>query len=92
MRPLTPIIGGDIAKHVCSRMKHLTYVLGIMHSIFYSLNCIFREFLKPKVGSNILPMSRVCHNCSFQPLIPSHFSTQAMDMCHGTTGSSMFEI
>ena len=31
----------------------------------YSLNWNYYEFLKPIVGSNTLPMSRVCHNRSF---------------------------
>ena len=32
MPPLSPIIRGDIAKHVCSRKKHWTYALGLMNS------------------------------------------------------------
>ena len=37
-------------------------------------------------------MSRVCHNRSFEPFIPPHFSTQNWDMCHDPIGSDMIEI
>jgi hypothetical protein len=50
------------------------------------------EFLKPIVDLNILPMSRVRHNYSFQPIIPSYFNTQSQDMCHGTIGSDLINI
>jgi len=44
------------------------------------------NLLKPKVGLNILPMSRPSHDCSFQLLNPPHFSTQNHNMCHATIG------
>ena len=37
------------------------------------------EFLKPKVGPNILPMSKVCHNCSF-PILALKTKTCVMTL------------
>ena len=42
---------------------------------------------KPKIGSNILPMSRVYHNNSF--LLTEN---QDMSMCHDTLDSNVIEI
>jgi hypothetical protein len=45
------------------------------------------ELLKPKVDSNILPMSMVCYNCSLWDgyLLTLAFKTGGM--CHGTVSS-----
>ena len=41
---------------------------------------------------NILSMSRVYHNRSFKPLVPSHFSTQNKDMYCGIIGLGLNKI
>ena len=50
------------------------------------------NFVKPKVGSNILPISTLCYYHSFKPFIPPHFSIENQDMCHGTTACGLIEI
>ena len=42
------------------------------------------EFLKPKVGSNILPISRVCHNRSFLLTLALKFRTCVMALLVST--------
>ena len=41
---------------------------------------------------NILPMSRVYHNRSFELLAPPHIRAQNQDMCHGSIGCDQIEI
>ena len=47
--------------------------------------------LKPKVGLNILSMSRVCHTYSFLLIMPPQFSTRYQDMCHVAIGFGLIE-
>ena len=49
------------------------------------------KFLKPNVGPNTLPISRVCHNRSFQPLLSPHFNTHNQHMRHGTIESDRLD-
>lgn len=60
--------------------------------VIYSLNLNYYDFYKPKVGLNVLPMFRLCHNLSFEPLILPHFSTQTKDMYRGTNASNLIEF
>ena len=53
-----------------------------------------KSFLKPKVGLNMLPISRVCHynHYSFGDEFLLTLVLKAMYMCHGTIHSEMIEI
>lgn len=50
------------------------------------------NFEKLKVGMNILPKSKACHNHSIILLIPPHFRTRYQDLCHGTIGTRLIKI
>jgi hypothetical protein len=65
------------------RKIEIKKIVNFLVFLFLKLN--YCKFLKSKVGLNILPIARVCHNCSFLLALVSKLK----DMCHDTIGYSL---
>ena len=48
--------------------------------------------MKPNVCPYVLPMSRVCHNHSFELLIPRHCEIKTKAMSHNTISFYLIKI
>ena len=59
---------------------------------FFNNVILYYEVLKPKLGPNVLPMSRVCHNLSFQDEYLLVLAFEARDMFHGTFNYGLIKI
>lgn len=75
-----------------SRILSQTRPISMLYIYYQSLKFVIILFLKVKVGPNILPMSKVCCNCSLRCSFFLHFSTQNQDMCHDVVGIGMIKI